>query len=266
MSVEDVAISPETPAAVVTAGSGSCQGIVMAREISRSSETETRGEQRGAGPVSFGVKKLFLLSPAKVTGQRAKMLLNPEAQFALARTFHREGLALADVFTFASGLYFRGKITYARRFAKKSPGAAISLITANAGLVAPELHVGPTELAVFGGVDIHEDDPRYHGPLKRDARKLAAELTPDGRAILLGSIATAKYRDVLLECFGERLMFPADFVGRGDMSRGGLLLRAAASGEELDYIPVLGAITRGRRAPRISELVREKPKRSPKRT
>lgn len=210
------------------------------------------------------MKTLFLLSPAKVTGQRAKMLLNPHAQFALARTFHREGLSLADVFTFASGLYFRGKITYARQIAKQSPDVVIRLITANAGLVAPELHVGPPELAAFGGVDIHEDDPRYHGPLKRDARKLAAELTPDGRAILLGSIATAKYRDVLLECFGERLMFPVDFVGRGDMSRGALLLRAAAAGEELAYIPVLGAITRGKRAPRIGELTQTKSKREAK--
>ena len=210
------------------------------------------------------MKTLFLLSPAKVTGRRAQMLLNPEAQFALARTFHREGLPLAEVFTFASALYFRGKITYARQVAKKSSDVVIRLITANAGLVAPELHVGPAELTAFGCVDIHEDDPRYHGPLKRDAHKLATELAPDGRAVLLGSIATAKYRDVLLECFGERLMFPADFVGRGDMSRGGLLLRAAAAGEELTYIPVLGAITRGKRAPRVSELAREKPRRGAK--
>jgi hypothetical protein len=210
------------------------------------------------------VKKLFLLSPAKVTGQRAQLLLNPRAQFALALTFHREGLPLADVFTFASGLYFRGKITYARHFTALSPGCEIRLITANAGLAKPDLHVGPVELTAFGGVDIHEDDPRYHTPLKRDARKLAGQLGHDGCAVLLGSIATAKYRDVLLECFGERLMFPADFVGRGDMSRGALLLRAAAAGEELNYIPVAGAITRGRRAPSIRELSRKKSKRDAK--
>ena len=197
------------------------------------------------------MKKLFLLSPAKVTGQRAQFLLNPRAQFALALTFHREGLPLADVFTFASGLYFRGKITYARHFAALTPGCEIRLITTNAGLAKPGLHVGPAELAAFGGVDIHEDDPRYHTPLKRDARKLAKRLDADGEAVLLGSIATGKYRDVLLECFGERLVFPVDFIGRGDMSRGALLLRAAKAGQELPYVRVLGAITRGRRAPRV---------------
>ena len=149
-------------------------------------------------------------------------------------------------------------------FAALSPGCEIRLITANAGLAKPDLHVGPVELTAFGGVDIHEDDPRYHTPLKRDARKLAGQLVHDGCAVLLGSIATAKYRDVLLECFGERLMFPADFVGRGDMSRGALLLRAAAAGEELNYIPVAGAITRGRRAPSIREPSRKKPKRDAK--
>lgn len=72
--------------------------------------------------------------------------------------------------------------------------------------------------------------------------------------MLLGSIATAKYRDVLIECFGERLVFPADFVGRGDMSRGALLLRAAREGRELPYAKVEGAVLKGRRAPRIAEM------------
>jgi hypothetical protein len=197
------------------------------------------------------VRKLLLLSPAKVTGQRAKMLLNPDAPFALAREFHRQGLALADVFAFTSGLYFRGKITYARWLASAQKDVDVRLITANAGLVPPELHVAPADVAAFGSVDIHEDDPRYREPLRRDADLLAQELAPDGAAVLLGSIATGKYRDALLASFGARLFFPADFVGRGDMSRGALLLRAAQSGKELNYIPVLGATTRGKRAPRL---------------
>ena len=199
------------------------------------------------------MRRVFLLSPAKVTGLRAKMLLNPKAPFALAQQFHRDGLPIADVFTFASGLYFRGKITYARHFAARSSGGdvGIRIITANAGLVSPDLHVSPAELAAFGGVDIHEDDPRYHLPLTRDARKLASQIGPRGQAVLLGSIATAKYRDVLLACFGERLLFPEDFVGRGDMSRGALLLRAARADAELVYAPVLGAVTRGKRAPDV---------------
>ncbi len=202
------------------------------------------------------MQKLFLLSPAKVGGIRAGMLLNPQASFALARTFHRQGLSLADVFSFASALYFRGKIAYARRFADPATGDLVRVITATAGLLDPDMLITPQALRLFGAVDIHEDDPRFHQPLRRDAAALARRLPPAGQAILLGSIATAKYRAVLLEAFGARLVFPRDFVGRGDMSRGGLMLRAARSGEELPYLPVEGAVLNGRRAPRLPALRR----------
>lgn len=200
------------------------------------------------------MQKIFLLSPAKVSGARAGLLLNPLAPFALAREFRRSGLALAEVFTFASGLYFRGKITYARHFADAGKGDVIRVITTNAGLLPPETMVTPEALRAFGTVDIHQDDERYHGPLRRDAKALARKLAKKGQAVLLGSIATAKYRDVLLECFGERLMFPSDFIGRGDMSRGALMLRAAKAERELPYITVAGAVFQGKRAPRIADM------------
>lgn len=198
------------------------------------------------------MRKVFLLSPARVDGVRAGLLLNPNASFGLARQFQTAGLSLADVFTFASGLYFRGKIAYARRFAAE--GDLVRVITTNAGLADPETRITPDTLRAFGAVDIHESDARYRGPLGRDATALARRLGKDGIAVLLGSIATAKYRDVLIECFGERLVFPADFVGRGDMSRGALLLRAAREGRELPYAKVEGAVLKGRRAPRIAEM------------
>jgi hypothetical protein len=65
-------------------------------------------------------------------------------------------------------------------------------------------------------------------------------------------VATGKYVDVLLDVIGERLLFPVEFVGRGDMSRGALLLRAAEAGRELTYEPVAGAVRRGRRAPKLA--------------
>ncbi len=185
---------------------------------------------------------------------RAQLLLNPRAPFALARRFHASGLPLAEIFSFASALYFRGKITYARHFADPAAGDVIRVITANAGLVDPERILTPSELEAFGRVDIHEDDPRYHKPLRRDARSLAAQIGSPVEAILLGSIATRKYRDVLLDVFGDQLLFPGDFVGRGDMSRGGLLLRAARADRELAYITVRGAVLKGKRAPRISDM------------
>lgn len=200
--------------------------------------------------------RLFLLSPAKVDGVRAKQLLSPRASFELARRFQSEGAAIADLFAFASSLYFRGKIAYARRFAAE--GDVIRVITANAGLVPPERVLKPADLLDFGTVDIHEDDPRYSKPLRRDAkalvRKLGAKGAVEVEAILFGSIATGKYREVLLEVFGDRLLFPADFVGRGDMSRGGLLLRAARSGEELPYVAVRGGLLKGGRPPKLPSL------------
>jgi hypothetical protein len=212
--------------------------------LQRSATVETKLEQ--------GVRRIFLLSPAKVSGVRAGLLLNPHTPFALARQFREQGLPLADIFTFASGLYFRGKITYARRFAQ--PDELIRVITSNAGLLDPLTPCTPKALRAFGETDISEADPRFHKPLRRDAEALARLLAKDGVAILLGSIATAKYRNVLLETFGERLKFPLDFVGRGDMSRGGLMLRAARAGTELPYISVHGAILQGKRARRIADM------------
>jgi hypothetical protein len=225
-----------------------------ATHVARTLRCAASAQPTGDAAVGRAVQRIFLLSPAKVSGVRAGLLLNPKAPFSLARQFHREGLSLAEVFTFASGLYFRGKITYARRFAREDRGEVIRIITTTAGLLDPLTPVTPAALRAFGEVDIHEDDARYRRPLRRDARAFARELASDGCAILLGSIATAKYRDVLLEAFGERLVFPRDFVGRGDMSRGALLLRAARAGTELPCTSVQGAVFKGRRAPRVADM------------
>ncbi len=92
-------------------------------------------------------------------------------------------------------------------------------------------------------VDIAENDSRFVEPLVRSVKKLAT--APD-QVVLLGSIATAKYVDALLPLLGDRLVFPEDFVGRGDMSRGALMLRAKPSEEsELSYLPVAGSVRRG---------------------
>ena len=196
--------------------------------------------------------KLFLLSPAQAGGVRAQQLLNPRASFALARKFQNGGLTLAEVFAFSSGLYFRGKITYATRFAGNAAGGLVRVITSNAGLLDPNTVIGPRELIAFGATEIEVSDPKYHQPLRKDAKLLAQSIGTNGTAILLGSIATPKYRDLLLEVFGDRLHFPTDFVGRGDMSRGALLLRAAGTGQELSYESVRGAVLTGKRAHKAS--------------
>jgi hypothetical protein len=199
------------------------------------------------------MSRVFLLSPAYAGGQRARMIMSERARFDLARRLRSaERPTLGEVFTFLSGLYFRGKLAYANAFAQPiGRSSGVLVITPNRGLLPAELLIGLAELRAFAEVDIHQDDPRYREPLERDARKLAQRLDPSSEVVLLGSIATGKYVDVLLENFGERLLFPADFVGRGDMSRGGLLLRSAVDRTELSYISVAGAVRKGKRPPKL---------------
>lgn len=181
------------------------------------------------------------------------MILSDRAQFDVARKLRsKEGVSIAEVFTFLSGLYFRGKIAYANAFARCANGSCgVFVITPTRGLVDAATKIGIDDLREFAEVDIDADDPRYRKPLERDAKRLAKKLSPQSDVILLGSIATGKYVDVLLENFQTRLCFPADFVGRGDMSRGGLLLRCAADREELRYIALAGAIVSGKRPPKL---------------
>lgn len=195
----------------------------------------------------------FLLSPAHAGGKRASYLLNPAATFDLAVRLRTTGLSIADAFSFLSGLYFRGKVAYANRFARPPETVASGgmVITTCCGLVPMDRVITRDELLIMGGVPIDADDERYRTPLVRDAATLSERIGKEGRVVLLGSIATAKYVGVLTDVFGDRLLFPKDFVGRGDMSRGALMLRAAASGKELEYVPVLGAVRTGKRAPKV---------------
>jgi hypothetical protein len=179
------------------------------------------------------------------------MVLNPNAGFDLARHLHRgDSVPLGDLFSFLSGLYFRGKLSYARKFAQPARNG-IWVITSNRGLLPPDEPIDMATFRAFGSVSIETDNPEYREPLERDARRLAASLKGNDEAVLLGSISTGKYSDILLEAFGPRLKFPVDFIGRGDMSRGGLLLRRMREGVELEYQPLGGAVIRGPRAPKL---------------
>jgi len=209
------------------------------------------------------VPRVFLLSPANCGGARAKQVLSPRASFPLAQQVRSPaGAPLGDLFAFMSGLYFRGKLTYARRFAAPADpdnpivGSGVQIITPIAGLRVPETLVTADALRGFAGADVHPDNAAYRRPLERSASALAREIGPDCEVVLLGSIASAKYVSVLLDIFGERLRFPVEFVGRGDMSRGGLLLRMASDGTELTYAPIAGAVLRGARPPKLPPLRR----------
>jgi hypothetical protein len=204
----------------------------------------------------MALPRIFLLSPASCSGLRARMILNPKARFDLAlRVRSREGVPLGEVFSFLSGLYFRGKLAYAREFARPPAGTeGVFIITAGSGLMPAEEPVTLRQLRRFAGISIDVSEPRYHKPLARASRGLAAKAAEECEIVLLGSIASGKYVDILGEIFGERLVFPADFVGRGDMSRGGLMLRRVREGRELDYTPVLTAVRHGPRPPKLPRL------------
>lgn len=185
------------------------------------------------------------------------MLFRDGASFPLATQLRTiEGCPIGEVFRFVSGLYFRGKLAYANAFARAPENAewmgnGALVITQNRGLVPVTTRVCLEHLEAFSSTNIHPDEPAFRKPLVRDAKLVSESLADADEVVLLGSIASAKYVDALLEVFGNRLLFPGDFVGRGDMSRGGLMLRAVDAKKELSYVPVAGAVRKGTRPPKL---------------
>jgi hypothetical protein len=208
--------------------------------------------------------RIFLLSPANCGGVRAKMVASPNARFELAERLRGpDGAPLGDVFAFVSGLYFRGKLAYARRFARPPEPddpvveSGVLVITPNAGLRSVDTRVTLESFRAFATVPIAIGNASYREPLVRSARALDRAIGEECEVVLLGSVASGKYVELLLPIFGDRLLFPPDFVGRGDMSRGGLMLRCVLSGLELSYGPLQGAVRHGARPPKLAPLKRE---------
>ena len=178
-----------------------------------------------------------------------------DATFDLARRLRTDGVPLGELFSFISGLYFRGKLAYSQAFS--SPPSGLSgafVITAGGGLIPPETVMTLDRLRQFADNAIDADNECYRAPLDRDCQSLSAMMGNSCEIVLLGSIATPKYVEPLLQIFGDRLVFPMDFVGRGDMSRGGLMLRCVEAGTELAYTPILQATRRGSRPPKLSPM------------
>jgi len=177
--------------------------------------------------------KVFLLSPANMSGLRARQLTSPRAKFDAARLYQSpEGVPIAIAYAFMSALYFRGKIAYALQFA---PTSDIFVIAPGFGLVTPDWRITAERMRVLAKTEVDVRKRNYRKPLERSALELAERLDEDSQVVLLGSVASGKYVDILRPVFGERLVFPAMFAGLGDMSRGGLLLRAARADRELEY-------------------------------
>jgi hypothetical protein len=197
---------------------------------------------------------VFLLSPAFCGGRRAAILLNPRSPAVTSQALRAGTLSLGGAFTFMSGLYFRGKLAYAERF-----GRAL-VITPTRGLQPPSLPFTLALLREFAVGDVSLDSPIYRAALERDIEAMARKLTRGSQVVLLGSVASGKYVDVLLPILGDRLRYPTAFVGRGDMSRGGLMLRRAANGDELEYGPLTAGVRpRGPRPPKLDPSTRVRP-------
>ena len=228
---------------------------IKSRGMRRTGKPECAKEQMDEGSRQHRkstLGRIFLLSPANIAGARAALVLREGGQFELARRLRNAGASLGEVFSFISGLYFRGKLAYAQAFADTRPGVPGTLvITACGGLLPPETHVTLDRLCEISAVDLGLADPRFHDPLVRDARHIAAVGGTNCQFILLGSIATQKYVEPLLEVFGEKLLFPEEFIGRGDLSRGGLMLRCVQTGVELTYVQAVKAVRHGPRPPRL---------------
>jgi hypothetical protein len=177
--------------------------------------------------------RVFLLSPANASGTRAKQLMSPRAQFPTAQRFRAGEVMIAEAFAFMSALYFRGKIAYALHFG----GVENSYIIAPGfGLVPPTWTLDEARMKKMSQTDVDVKNRTYVKTLRDTATKLAETIENDTDVVLLGSVASGKYVDVLLPIFGERLRFPHAFAGLGDMSRGGLMLRAVRADRELEYV------------------------------
>lgn len=175
------------------------------------------------------------------------------AAFPLAERLRDGGAPVSDVFAHLSALYFRGKVAYVNAFGSAPRGLAPGyVITSSRGLIPLDSVIRLSDLHEFAAVPIGADSAQYLGALEHTAERVAGSIGRRAPVILLGSIATGKYIDTLVRVFGRRLRFPATFIGRGDMSRGGLMLRCAESGEELEYVPVDGRERRGSRPARLT--------------
>jgi hypothetical protein len=174
------------------------------------------------------MKRIFLLSPANLGGVRGRRILS-----GASRLDFENGVALGEVFTYISSLYFRGKLGYAQSFGSHPA----LVITAGFGLMPAHSRIEMDQLKRMAEVPIDAAEALYREPLERDA----GALDSSSEIVLLGSVATPKYLEPLLRIFGDRLLIPGEFIGLGDMSRGGLMLNSIRTGQELTYLPAITA-------------------------
>ena len=140
------------------------------------------------------MNRIFLLSPANCLGRRAQQIVSPRASFDSAVRLRQGDAPIGEVFSFVSGLYFRGKLTYASAFARMTEtvaddslaGRGVLIITSSAGLRAPDTPVTIDALRRFASENVDAANAMYRAPLVRSAEALAREIGPDCDVVLLG--------------------------------------------------------------------------------
>ena len=229
--------------------------MVCARRLTTAGASSKHAGCRMLHAGGSAMNRVFVLSPANCNGLRARWVLKKNSRSDLALRLRGAGVPLGEVFTYLSALYFRGKLAYAQAYAEPPAGCpGILIITPTAGLVPHDSSIQLAKLRGFGRVPIHLKNRLYCSSLRRSARKLAVNLDPECELILLGSVGTRKYLDILAPIFGARLRIPAEFVGLGDMSRGGLLLRCVRENRQLNYIDAASVGTSGSKRSRANRL------------
>ena len=193
--------------------------------------------------------RVFLLSPADCSGRRARLLRKPDPGHDLGRRLQGDaGAAVGEVFAFVSSLYFRGKLAYARAFAR--PPAGRRRHPRDHAVRRARLARGAApRRATSSGTDACRStsrEPRYRRPLVRHLEALAPTLGRD-RGGAAGKRRVAQVRPAADGGARGSRRLPVGLRGRGDMSRGGLMLRCVDEGRELRVRPA-----RGRRAPRAA--------------
>jgi hypothetical protein len=187
-----------------------------------------------------------------MSGLRGRHILENGGKSSLRERLAASGMELGELFASISGLYFRGKLADARRYGSTACSVCGAyVITSCGGLLPPETRIMLDRVREICAADIDCANASYRTPLERDLRQLSNSAPAGCDFVLLGSIATSKYLEPLLRILGDRLFFPEEFIGRGDMSRGGLLLRCVEAGRQLTYIPASTATRHGPRPPKL---------------
>ena len=148
--------------------------------------------------------------------------------------------------------------TYASRFGRPPPSLPPALvITPTRGLQSPSLPISRSLIEEFASLDWHRPTRAFWirssrvrvSFVHRSSQRCAWSCSGASRRAGTSSRWRASSR--------AGCNYPAEFVGRGDMSRGGLLLRHAEEGRELDYVPLAAGLTRhGAKPPKLPPLPR----------